>query len=83
VDAPNNFWLALHQLSKHYLAEGATPQERADAIAQQFAAMPAIARRELLSDLWPLSVSIPIVYTMLLSVHRTAELREGAKEKAG
>ena len=64
-------------------ARGKGPPPRNGPTPLQFAAMPAISRWELLSDLWPLSVSIPNVYTMPLSGHRTAERREGAKEKAG
>jgi len=58
MKSPNEFWLNLHRLADSLHAEGLTPQERVQNIADQFAAMPAIARREILIDLSYLSVQL-------------------------
>lgn len=82
MKSPNEFWLALHALSSAYAAEGATAQERADEILAQFVMMPAIARRELLEDFWPLANHLPELYSRALAAHRSAE-SEPPVEKAG
>lgn len=58
MKSPNEFWLNLHRLADSLHAEGLTPEERAQNIAQQFEAMPAIARREVLIDLSYLSMQL-------------------------
>ena len=83
MDGNDSFWLALHHLSRHYLTEGLTPAERADAIAEQFLKMPAVARRELLDDLWPLATNLADLYTVMLSLHRKTEYRESTVAKVG
>jgi hypothetical protein len=82
MKAPNEFWLELHALSSAYAAEGATAQERAEEILSQFGMMPAVARRELLEDFWPLANHLPELYTLALAVHRSTESQPSA-EKAG
>jgi hypothetical protein len=82
MKAPNEFWLDLHALSSAYAAEGATPQERADEILAQFVKMPAIARRELLEDFWPLANYLPELYGRVLAAHRSAESKPPV-ERAG
>ncbi|HZL91509.1 MAG TPA: hypothetical protein VFB96_24280 [Pirellulaceae bacterium] len=77
----NRFWLSLHQLSRDYLDEGLTPEERAQAIIEDFLGMPEIARRELLEDLGPLVLNLSDLYTMALAADRAEEAEPAEKSR--
>ena len=69
----DDFWLTIHKLSEQYTATGLTPQERAEALAERFLALPPDVRRELLDDLWPLACNLADVYTVMMSLNAKAE----------
>jgi hypothetical protein len=72
----NRFWLSLHNLSPDYLDEGLSPEERADAIIEEFLAMPPIARRELLADMWPLAENLHQFYLLALTANKAADEKQ-------
>lgn len=74
--SPNEFWLCLHELSRAYEAEGATPRERTDSILAQFLRMPPIAQREVLDGFWPLAQYLPDIYQRVLATHVRTEPSE-------
>jgi hypothetical protein len=47
----SDFWLYMHRLAAALDAEGHSPQERAENVSASFRQMPAVVRREVLSDL--------------------------------
>jgi len=66
----NEFWLAVHRLAVAYEGEGLTPAERATNIVEQFRAMPALAQREFLIDLFEIVTHCPDLYPVLVAAAR-------------
>jgi hypothetical protein len=70
---PNEFWIALHELSHAMRQEGKTTAERKLNILETLQEMPPVARREVESELAELMVSLPEVYVAM----RAAAAAEG------
>jgi hypothetical protein len=64
--SPNEFWLNLHRLAQAYEAEGPSSEERVENIAAQFCAMPAIARRQVLTEIEELTTALSEVYRQVV-----------------
>ena len=65
---PNDFWLCLHRLAQAYDAEGISRDERRENIVLQFAAMPPIARRQVLAELAELTTALSELYPQTMVV---------------
>ena len=73
MKTPNEFWLCLHQFADAYGAEGADSRQRAESVLQQFRLMPAIARREVLSDFALVAAHMSDLYLQAAAMHRELE----------
>jgi hypothetical protein len=62
----HEFWLTIHALLSAYKSEGKTRRERTQAIMDQFRRMPAIARKEVLQELFEVSGELPMLYQQAL-----------------
>lgn len=70
---PNEFWLCLHRLAQAYDAEGLSHDERGENIVLQFAAMPPIARRQVLAELAELTTALTDLYPQTIVAGRHQE----------
>ena len=64
----HEFWLTVHALLSAYKSEGRTRRERTQAIMDQFRRMPAIARKEVLEELFEVTGELPMLYQQALDV---------------
>ena len=64
---PNEFWIALHELSRAMRQEGRTTAERKQNILLTLQEMPPVARREVEGELAELMVFLPDVYVAMRS----------------
>jgi hypothetical protein len=63
MNPQNDFWLAVHRFTAAYEAEGQTPAQREAKIVERFLGMSAIAQRELIADLFTITVHVPELFT--------------------
>lgn len=71
------FWPLLHQLAEAYEREGLTSDERLETTLTAFREMPATVRRQLLADLFRISMDLPDLYAAVVS---TANENEAHKQ---
>jgi hypothetical protein len=62
---PNEFWIALHELSHAMRQEGKSTAERKMNILQTLSEMPPVARREVECELAELMIFLPEVYVAM------------------
>jgi hypothetical protein len=73
--AVTEFWPLLHQLSEAYEQQGLTADERMQSQLRTFREMPPTVRRQLLADIFRLSMDLPDLYASMLSVANQGEVR--------
>ena len=69
------FWPLLHQLAEVYEKVGLTSDERLEASLTAFRELPATIRRQLLADLFRISMDLPDLYAAVVSTANQGEAR--------
>jgi hypothetical protein len=79
---PDDFWFSVNRLAQAYDETGRTDSERADEIIRRFRGLSAMARRQLLTDLYTLASNLPDLYPAIMAIERreTSDNRRGPFE---
>ena len=71
---PNEFWLALHTLSRAYDQEGETTDERVSNIVDEFERMLPVVREQVLREFQSLAYAIETIrHPLTEAAHRLSE----------
>ena len=76
MDARQNFWLALHQLSESIERQGSSPTERTDAILDFLVELPPGVRKDALSELTAVLVELQLLHSLARAQSKLRQLAE-------
>src|SRR5436189_4807070 len=68
-----DFWSSLHQLAEAYERRGLTADERLQVVLKSFRDQPPTVRRQLLADVFRLSMDLPDLYASLAAAGNSSE----------
>jgi hypothetical protein len=71
----DDFWSGLHQLAETYERRGLTADERLQEVLNSFRDQPPTVRRQLLADVFRLSMDLPDLYAAIAAAGNSSEER--------